>query len=118
MVFSMPYDGIITTVVGQYSTVAAWTAPTNMSLYAAVAIASQGSNTFTINNSSKALAPPYVQGQLYPIREPRFGIAENLTIAVKKGDRIAILAGFDNAGTALAQSLPFNYTGSIAIEKA
>jgi hypothetical protein len=117
VVFSMPYDGIIKTVVGQYSTVAAWTAPTNMSLYIAVAAAPQNSNTFTIIPASKALAPPYVQGVAYPTREPRYGIADNLNIPVSQGERIAIVTGYDNMGTALAQSLPFNFTGSLAIEQ-
>ena len=117
VVFSMPYDGVITTVVGQYSTVEAWTAPSNMSLYIAVAIAPQGSNTFTIDPSSKALAPPYVQGQAYPIREPRYGMVKDLTIAVSEGDRVAILTGYDNTDGVVQQSLPFNYTGSIEIQK-
>lgn len=118
VVFTMPYNGIITTVAGQYSTVALWTAPSNMSLYIAVAIAPQGSNTFTIIDSSKALAPPYVLGQTYPIREPRYGIAQNLAIPVPQGSRIAVLAGYENTGGTVAQSLPFNFTGSIAIEHA
>ncbi|WP_127583759.1 hypothetical protein [Paenibacillus koleovorans] len=117
VVFSMPYDGIITAVVGQYSTVAAWIAPSNMSLYIAVAIAPQNSNTFTIVNSSKALAPPYVLGVSYPIREPRFGIAEGLNIPVSKGERIAIVTGYENSGGVVAQALPFNFTGSIAIDR-
>lgn len=116
VVFSMPYNGIIRTVVGQYSTIATWTAPSNMSLYIGIATAPPNSNTFTIIPETRAIAPPYVLSQSYPSRTPRFGIVQGLAIPLTQGERVAIYTGYETSGGTMAQALPFNYTGSIAIE--
>lgn len=119
VVFSVPYDAIITTVVGHYATTVAWgpTSSYSLSLYLAVATAPKGSNTFTIHEESRAMAEPFVASVNYPAREPRYGIAENLEIKLRKGDRIAVIAGQESTGSDLSHTLPFLYTGSIEIQR-
>jgi hypothetical protein len=87
-----------------------------VSVYIALAIASQGSNTFTIQENTKAFGAPYYQGVRYPAREPRYGVSDNLFIDLPMGTRIGVVAGFTTSGGTMAQVLIFNYTGGIAIE--
>lgn len=115
--FPMPYDGIITTLMGRCSTVADWLPTGNVSLYMAIATAPANSNTFTMVPESKAIADPFPQSVNVPNRTIRLVKAEGLSIKVKKGDYYVVFGGMDTTGAVKTQSLPFTFTGSVEIVK-
>jgi hypothetical protein len=116
--FSMP-QGMIDSIYGDVSTVAAWTPSSNVTPYLAIATAAAGSNRFTIVQSTiTPVSQTYAQGTAYPIYTTRVVSATGLDLRVAAGTRIMVVGGIQTSGGTQAQALPFSYTGGVVIQLA
>jgi hypothetical protein len=115
--FTMPRSGTIDSIYGNVATIATWTPTGTVRPYFAVAVATAGSNYFTIAPSSVTLVfQAYIEGTSYPAYTTRITSATGLGINVGAGSRIMIVGGIQTSGGTLTQTLSFSYTGGVGIQ--